>query len=458
MQLFIGRKSELEALEKIWKSRRSELVVIYGRRRVGKTELIRNFAKTRKTLFSVGSKSDKKNQIRHFLSEAAIFMNDPVFQRLPIEDWDIVFERLDKFFNTQREKAIIVFDEFQWLVESSPDIPSLLQKWWDACWSKNGKVIIVICGSYLGFMEREILGNKSPLFGRKTGLIRLAPLSFSESRHFYDNLTLKEQLKRYLIFGGIPSYHKLCRGAANLSSELISLFFDSAAPLAQEADFLLMEELRDPKIYFSLLENLGQSQKTVTELAQLIGVERSRLPYYTKNLIELGYLEKRYPFLSYKDYSERKVVYKIKDPLLSFWFNFIYPNMNALERMDVRAFFASVVAPRLDSFFGKAFEDVAGQIFAYKRMQGSPDAWELGTYWDKTIQIDFIVAVKSGFSYLGEVKWNKIEKNTITAFAEKLKPLKGKISFKPVIISIEKIPKNLKISDEIEIYSFEEIL
>lgn len=458
MNLFIGREAELNALQKRWESRQSEMIVIYGRRRVGKTELIRTFAKNKKVLFSVGSRSDKRSQIHHFLKELSLLMDDSSLSRLPIYDWDTVFEQLDNYIKKCRKKVVVVFDEFQWLVESSPEIPSLLQKWWDTNWSKNGKVVIIICGSYLGFMEREVLGNKSPLFGRKTGLIRLFPLSFYESRDFHVNLTLKEQMKRYLICGGIPAYHKLFRKTQNLSEDLISLFFDIDSPLAKEADFLLMEELRDPKIYFSIMENLGQSQKTVTDLAQLIGVDRTRLPYYTKNLIELDYVEKRSPFLTFKDISERKVVYRIKDFLLRFWFAFVYPNLNAIERMDAKVFFASVISPQLDSFFGKVFEDVAAQMFVGSRMKNVSEPWRLGAYWDKTMQIDFVCAMKSGFSYLGEVKWNKIGKETVNSFTEKLKPLAGQISYRQVMISMEPINKNIIKHSNIDIYYLEELL
>jgi AAA+ ATPase superfamily predicted ATPase len=456
---FYGRAEQVQALDKRWRSRQSEFVVIYGRRRVGKSELIRRFSKGKRTLYHVGSRSDRRSQMGHFLTGMADVAQEPLIGDLPYRDWDAVFGRLSDVMERAGGKTLIVMDEFQWMAESSPELPSIIQKWWDSRWSRSGKAFLILCGSLLGFMEREVLGNKSPLFGRKTAHIFLPPLTFSESRPFARGCTIREQMKRYCICGGIPAYHKLFTGASSLGEELCSQFFELDAPLSKEADFLLVEELRDPKLYFGLLENLGGSRKTVTELAQAVGIERSRMPYYTKNLMELRFITKDAPLLRYADASERKARYRISDPLLRFWFSFVYPNQNSILRTDPNDFYSGHVAPRLDSFFGYAFEPIAADLFA--RAVVAPrtmEPWKLGCFWDKTIQLDFTIALKSGFSYLGEAKWGAITPASAREYSEKLKRFDGVLSYRPVMVSVDPVSREVKKSGSIDAYSLIDLL
>jgi uncharacterized protein len=459
MDEFIGRSQELKTLEERWRSKSSELVVLYGRRRVGKTELIRRLARKKRTLFSVGTRSDARSQIRHFVEELARWMNDPDLTALPITDWDAVFGRLSVGLKKMRGKSLIVLDEFPWMAQASPELPSLLQKWWDREWSRNGKVVLLLCGSYFGFMEREVLSQKSPLFGRRTGVMLLRPLPFVESRQFHKNLPLKEQLKRHLLCGGIPAYHKLLQSSGSLSEGLIRAFFDADAPLAREADFLLMEELKEPKLYFSLLESLGAGRKGMSELAGSLGLQPSRLPYYTKSLMDLHYIERLTPLLTYRSLSERKTLYRIKDPLLRFWFTFVYPHINSIERLEPKMVYATLVAPHLDAYWGIAFEPLAAELLlSGKLLPKLSEPFKVGTYWDKQLQIDFVIALQSGLSYFGEAKWNKIDAKVATAFAQKLAYFKKTMSYEVVLISADGIAASARQLPACRTYSVQELI
>jgi len=457
--IFIGRFEEQELLKKRWRSGDSELVVLYGRRRVGKTELLRHFSKSKRSLFAVGTRSSSRSQVRHFITELSHLTDESDLANLPIHDWDTALGRFNAILRKTRGKTLLVLDEFQWMVEASPELPSLLQKWWDQYWSREGRLFLVLCGSYLGFMEREVLAQKSPLFGRRTAVIHLQPLPFHESRQFHSRLPLKEQVKRHFICGGIPAYHKFFSSRESLSQQIIASFLESDAPLAKEADFLLMEELKEPKIYFSLLETLGSSRKGVSELAASLGVERSRIPYYTKSLMELQYLEKRIPRLTYQESYERKSVYAIGDPLLKFWFTFIYPHTSLIERADPRVFYATVLAPQLDAYWGNSFESLAAELFLTKSLLPKlSEPFKMGSYWDKNIQVDFTLALKSGLSYLGESKWGRINEKMARTFCQKLTYFKGKVSYQPVLISAETLPASLKKSSDWQAYSLQELI
>lgn len=456
--LFIGRSQEQGLLEKRWRSRGSELVVLYGRRRVGKTELLRHFAKSKRSLFAVGTRSESRSQVRHFVAELSHLTDEPDLANLPIHDWDTALGRFNAVLQKTRGKTLLVLDEFQWMVEAAPELPSLLQKWWDQHWSRHGRLFLVLCGSYMGFMEREVLAQKSPLFGRRTAVLHLKPLPFHESRRFHSHLPLKEQAKRHFICGGIPAYHKFFSSRESLSQQIAASFLEPDAPLAKEADFLLMEELKEPKLYFSLLEALGSSRKGVSELASSVGVERSRIPYYTKSLMELQYLEKRTPLLTYRDVYERKSVYAIGDPLLRFWFTFVYPHAGLIERTDPRIFYATVVAPQLDAYWGNSFEPLAAELFLTRMLLPKlSEPFKIGSYWDKTIQVDFTITLKSGLSYLGESKWGRINEKTARAFCQKLAYFKKQVSYQPVLISAEPLPPSHKKSSDWQAYSLQEL-
>jgi AAA+ ATPase superfamily predicted ATPase len=456
---FIGRAPERDALNGRWRSASAEFLVLYGRRRVGKTELLRRFAEGKRALFAVGSRSDARSQIRHFLGELERVGGEAGVSGLPIHDWDTALGRLSAHLKRSRGKTLVILDEFQWMAEASPELPSLLQKWWDAEWSRNGKIFLVLCGSYVGFMEREVLGRRSPLFGRRTAVLHLKPLSFSESRLFHPGLSLKEQVKRHLLCGGIPAYHKLFTSPDGLPGQLTTAFFTPDAPLAKEADFLLMEELKAPRLYFGLLESLGAVRKGMTELAESLGVDRSRIPYYLKTLMDLGYVEKVQPLLHYKSRPERKSLYRIHDPLLRFWFTFVYPHLNTLERLDPRLFYATVVAPQLEAYWGHGFESLAAELFLTRQILPTlSEPFKMGSYWDKDTQIDFTLALASGLSYLGEVKWGVLDISTARAFLKKVEAIKEKVSARPVLISAEPLPAALRKREEFQAYALGDLV
>ena len=456
---FIGRDVELQALERRWASGSSDLFVLYGRRRVGKTELLRRLAQDKRVLSAVGTRSDARRQIAHFVAEMARLFNDPSLTLLGFSDWDVVFARLTDGLKKLKGKILVILDEFQWMAEASPEIPSLIQKWWDRSWSRDRKLMLVLCGSYLGFMEREVLGKKSPLFGRRTAVLQLEPLPFSESRLFHPHLPIKEQVKRHILCGGIPAYHKLFVSKDSLIQQIVEAFFVADAPLAKEADFLLLEELKDPKFYFSLLENLGSSRMTMSDLARSLGIERSRVPYYTKNLLDLRSIGKSHPLLMYSTQIQRKTLYHIKDPLLRFWFSFVYPNGNAMERMDPRLVYSTMVAPYLDAFWGKGFESLAMEQFLKKRIIPTlAEPFKVGGYWDKNIQIDFTIALKSGFSYFGETKWTQVNKKTIDGFTRKLAYFDGQVDYGPVFICADTVGTDLKKNSSCQVYSLSDLL
>ena len=214
--MFLGRKAELETLARAYTSSRSELVPIYGRRRVGKSELILHFIEDKPAVYYLGKTSAAQLQIQEFLQESARSLAEPLLADISAEEWKrallAVVER-----SRAGGKLVLVFDEFQWMVAASPELPSVLQECWDRHWQKTGKVMLILCGSYVGFMEREVLGKKSPLFGRRTAQILLKPFAYREAAEFHPRWALADRARAYFICGGVPLYLRMFDPAARSS-------------------------------------------------------------------------------------------------------------------------------------------------------------------------------------------------------------------------------------------------
>ena len=404
---FIGRKRELAILEKAYSSEQNEFYPIYGRRRIGKSELIKEFIKDKPGVYYLGKKATAELQMREFLSSAGSQLNIPILEKLQRDDWKTLLDQILKM--DMPERWVLVLDEFQWMAEVSPEFPSLLQGYIDEKWGGRSKVMLILCGSYMGFMEREVLGEKSPLFGRRTGQIHLKPFQYHEAALFHPSWSREDQAKAYFICGGIPYYLNFMREDRSIAVNIIDNFIDDMSALAKEPDFLLKEELRELEKYNSLLIVLSKGSHQLQMISRETGIQTNKLPYYLNHLIQLGYVKKRYPLSSSKT-SPRTVRYKLDDPLLKFWFRFIFPNQSYIEIQKPETVYQQIIEPFLPAYFGECFESLCREalpkLLIQERAQGK---FEVGEYWDKTVQIDALGIRSDGRIELCECKWGKAQ-------------------------------------------------
>jgi len=404
---FIGRRAELAVLETAYGSEDSAFIPIYGRRRVGKSELILNFMKNKKGIYFLGKNGPAGLQIREFLREAAGVLNEPLLASYPNHNWKDV---LDAVVGRWKEdgKLVIVFDEFQWTAGVSRELPSVLQECWDRRWKKSGRIMLVLCGSYVGFMEREVLGRKSPLFGRRTAQILLKPFGFNEAAEFHPAYSLVDRARTYFVCGGVPLYLKYFAPDRAVEMNIADCFLNEFAPLYREPEFLLREELRDVENYYAILLAVATGFNTNRAISAETGIGERSLHYYFKQLVELGYLSRRYP-LSANRPTRRSVRFVLEDPMLRFWFRFVFPNVSFISQMGPERAFTDRIRPHLDSYFGTCFERLCREalpgLYAHEGVSG---AFEIGEYWDKTTQIDVVGLRDDGWTDLGECKWGNI--------------------------------------------------
>jgi AAA+ ATPase superfamily predicted ATPase len=424
-RMFIGRNKELSFLEDAYAAKQSALIPVYGRRRVGKSELILRFLSSKPGIYYLGKMAPPALQIREFLQEAARALDEPLLSSLTANSWSEVFTAVTSKCRP-RQKFVIVLDEFQWMVAASPELPSVLQENWDRVWKASGNMMIILCGSYIGFMEREVLGKKSPLFGRRTAQILLQPFSYIEAAEFHPRWSLLNRALAYFICGGIPLYLRFFNQTYSLEKNIELNLLDEFGPLFREPEFLLREELRDVENYYAVLTAIAARNTNNQAIAAATGIPERSLHYYIQQLSGLGYIARRFP-LTGKKPNPRQVRYVLTDPLLRFWFRFVFPNLSFIQQMGPRRALRERMRPELDAYFGTCFERLCRHALPviYER-EGVSAAFEVGEYWDREVQIDVVGLRDDHWTDLGECKWG-----TITSHGKLLEELERKVRTYP---------------------------
>ena len=404
---FVGRAAELAVLERAFAGPTSAFIPVYGRRRIGKTELLRHFAAQHRTIFHVGKTAPAGLQLQEFLDEAARVLEEPLLAELSSTSWDKALAAAVSRWKGPG-KLVLVFDEFQWSAGASPELPSVLQALWDKSWKRRNDVLLILCGSFIGFMEREVLGAKSPLYGRRTAQIHLQPFSFVESRRFHPRASIEQQALTYFLTGGVAQYLTAFDGQQSFRHNVERTLFDDFAPLSREPEFLLREELRDVATFYAVLMAIAGGAGSPREIAGGAGVAERSLHYYLEQLIQLGYVARRYPLTGQKP-RRTQVRFVLDDALLRFWFRFVFPHKSFITQRGPAQSYAAFVQPQLEAWAGQGFERLCrASMPMILAKEGVSAGVEVGQYWDPTVQIDVVALRDDGVTELGECKWGRV--------------------------------------------------
>lgn len=397
-------------LNDAWSAPGGALIPVYGRRRVGKSELVLEHLKGKPGIYYLGKKAPAALQLAELAREAARTLGQPLLEHVTGSWKELLVAIEDQ--HRGPDKLVVVLDELQWIVESSPELPSVLQELWDRRWKGSGKVMLILCGSLIGFMEREVLGKKSPLFGRRTAQILLRPFDYVEAAHFHPRWSRVDQARARFVCGGVPFYLRLFDANASLEKNIERQLLDEYAPLYREPEFLLREELRDVHNYHAVLRAIAAGTNSARDIARQSGIEERSLHYYLGQLAELGYVARRYPLTGAKP-TARSVRFVLEDPLLRFWFRFVFPNGSYIQQMGPARAFRDRIKPDLDAYFGTCFERLCREALPrlYAR-EGVNAAFEIGEYWSREVQIDVVGLRDDGWTDLGECKWGSVRSHT----------------------------------------------
>ncbi len=417
---FIDRAPELRALEKRWRSPGFDLLVIYGRRRIGKTELIKEFSRDKPHIYLLSSQDAKDRQLDKMLDAVSSFFHE---RKPDIHDWrDGVGYLKEKL---EEEKILLTMDEFPRLVQSNRSILSYLQELADEIESES---TMILCGSSIGVMESEVMGHKSPLFGRRTGQIDLQPFDFSTSLQAI-KYPFEEAIRSYAVTGGAPMYLLSFDYGRSLEDNIRDVILDKTSFMFQEPEFLLRTELRNPSRYMSVLEAVANGHTKPNRISNHTGIDRGPLSAYLKTLRRLRLLRREIPVTEERKKSKRSL-YEIDDNFLRFWFHYVEPRRSSIE-ISAEDVASSEIMASLDEFSSKTFEDVCRELISKLNPKGlfSTKYSRVGRWWHGEHEIDIIALNESENEILlGECKWS--EKVNPEALYFRLKEKKDEVRWR----------------------------
>ena len=405
MKQFVDRAQEMETLQNEYEKDGSALVILYGRRRVGKTTLISEFIKDKKALFFLASEESEAQNRNAFKEKTAEFIDSDLLRNADIKNWDVLFKSImDTHFES---KPVIVLDEFQYLGKSNPAFPSIFQRIWEEV-LKDKSVMVILCGSLVSMMESQTLAYSSPLYGRRTAQIRLKQIPFGYYHEFFSDKSRREQIEMYAVTGGVPKYIELFSENKDIYSAIQKCVLNRSGYLYDEPHFLLQQEVSEVGSYFSIIKAIAAGNSKLSAISSVLEIKATSLTKYLKTLIDLDILEREVPVTEENPEKSKKGLYKIKDNYLRFWFAFVYPNMSFIESGHSRIVMSKIKKSLVKNHIAFVYEDVCKE-----RMWelNAEDAWpfhfaKLGRYWDAKEEIDIVALDPEGKNLiLGECKY-----------------------------------------------------
>lgn len=444
--MFVGRERELKKLHSLYNSNQFEFAVFYGRRRVGKTTLINEFIKDKPAVYYMAVEGTRKENLLGL--SKAVLSTDISIEGPAFSDYTNLLNYIDTLAQTQK-RFIIVIDEFPYLAASYPAISSMLQSHIDRCW-KNSQLFLILCGSSMSFMEEQVLGYKSPLYGRRTAQFKIHPFTFFEARKMLLGFSEEAQAILYGITGGIPEYISRIDNAKDLDANIIDLFFDESGRLFEEPVNLLKQELKEPASYHSIISAIASGASRMNDISTKTGLETSGCSNQISSLISLGIVHKEIPIT--EGLTSRKTLYQLEDSMFLFWYRFVRPNLSSITRGVGETIYNTMVKPQISDFMGKIFEDICQQYLYHPKIYKTLPfpIGNVGRWWGNNPikkcqeEID-IMAVQESRALFGECKWRNslidmdvvytlLERGSLFPYIEKYYVLFSKMGFTNAVI------------------------
>lgn len=404
---FIGRTHEIAFLESCYADKAAQLVFLYGRRRVGKTETLSKFASGKQCVFFAAQSSTKEEQLASFsrqMFEAGAPAGRYVNQ---YPDWQSALQDISSLpFGDARK--LIIFDEFPYLVKSDPSLPSVLQNLWDHT-LRHENLMIVICGSAMSFIEKELLSEKAPLYGRATGILKMEPMSYREAAEFLPSYSVEDRILAYAILGGIPHYLAQFDPEESLEINVKRRILTKGAALYSETEFLMRQEFREIAVYNAIIQAVAMGATQLSDIANRVMLPAQKVSVYVGNLMEVGILEREFPIGSklVERSKGMRGLYQVTDGFFRFWYAFVFPNRSDLDMGDVTGVWEHAVQPRLHDFAATPFERICAQWLRAESIAGRLPfrAADIGRWWDSHNEIDVTATSQDGkHVILGECK------------------------------------------------------
>ena len=400
MEKFYCREEELRKLNKRYHAGDFECIIIYGRRRVGKTTLINEFCKDKPTIFFSALNTTEIENLES-LSKSIMNYERPDMDVTPeFKTYDAALDELTAL--ATHERIVFVIDEYPYLAKAKPSISAMLQHIIDHKWN-NSKMFLILCGSSMSFMENQVLGQESPLYGRRTGQFKIAPLDYKESAVFHPDLSNEDNALIYGITGGVPHYINKLGVKESVDEALLDNFFDRSSYLYEEPANLLKQELREPAIYNAIITAIAQGASRINDIALKTGQENSVVSKCLGTLIDLGIVKKETPVT---EKIGKKTIYELADNFFRFWYRFVPANMSAIDSGRIQKSYANSIKKNLPDYMGLTFEHMCRDYLLYYEKDLPIELNQVGQWWGtdnknkKQVQIDIVGAPVEGDEYI----------------------------------------------------------
>ena len=403
--MFIGRERELKALNKLYGSSKFEFAVIYGRRRIGKTELIKQFLGDKKAIYFMGIESNAKLNLENF-SKSILEFNTGIRADTSFSNFQAALEYV--FQLAENERIILAIDEYPYVARSSKSLASTLQLLIDK-YKDTSKLMLILCGSSMSYMEDHVLSYKAPLYGRRTAQIKLLPFDFEETCRYLADMSGEDKALMYGAVGGTPQYLLQVNDKLSVEENIKNTYLNPISFLYEEPTNLLKQEVREPAIYTAIITAIATGASRMADISTKVGEDTSVCTTYIKNLISLGIVQKETP---YGEKASRKTIYSIEDNMFRFWYRFVLENNSIIARgADDLAY--KRIEPYFTDYMGKVFEDISAQYLWKLLVTGkSPiEFTSLGRWWGNDprtrsqTEIDIMGEQDKNSALFAECKW-----------------------------------------------------
>lgn len=419
--MFIGRERELQELNRLFESDRFEFAVIYGRRRVGKTALITQFIRDKDAIYFMGVESSSKQNLEN-LSKSIIEYSSGIEADTSFLSFQAALEYVFKLAETKR--LILVIDEYPYVARASKSLASTLQMLIDR-YRDSSKLMLILCGSSMSYMEDQVLAYKAPLYGRRSAQFKILPFNFSETCRYFPHFPPEEKALMYGIVGGTPQYLLQMNDRLSIEENIKNTFLNPNSAIYEEPSSLLKQEVREPSIYNAIITAVATGASRMAEISAKVGEDTSICSVYIKNPITLGIIRKESP---YGEKNSRRTIYSIEDNMFRFWYRFVPENNSIIARGAVDLAYKRI-EPNLPHYMGHVFEDICTQYLWSLLLHGkSPvDFSEIGRWWGtdprtkSQTEIDIMAEQDRHIALFGECKWTneKVDLDVLETLVER---------------------------------------
>lgn len=403
--MFIGRERELQELNRLFESDRFEFAVIYGRRRVGKTALITQFIRDKDAIYFMGVESSSKQNLEN-LSKSIIEYSSGIEADTSFLSFQAALEYVFKLAETKR--LILVIDEYPYVARASKSLASTLQMLIDR-YRDSSKLMLILCGSSMSYMEDQVLAYKAPLYGRRSAQFKILPFNFSETCRCFPHFSPEEKSLMYGIVGGTPQYLLQMNDRLSIEENIKNTFLNPNSAIYEEPSSLLKQEVREPSIYNAIITAVATGASRMAEISAKVGEDTSICSVYIKNLITLGIIRKESP---YGEKNSRRTIYSIEDNMSCFWYRFV-PENNSIIARGAADLAYKRIEPYLSDYMGKVFEEICKQYLWKLLLSGEcpVEFSSLGRWWGndpkekRQAEIDILAEQDKNTALFGECKW-----------------------------------------------------